>query len=196
MRNQVVSGLIGITLLGSVLAGCSSAPSSASDSPTPGSMTVDEASDWFGKAAEVVNACQTGSKAVGDAIQTFATSGDSGETSIPVVLAAGQAVEDCAIATDSTEQLQLLAEMEPVFPAATALLRQWIDAMALTNRDVLVAAATNLDSRTFVGKAFDDQRDADVIADEFEDLIAEASTTLGIAAPDGEIFYHWNAPGH
>jgi hypothetical protein len=198
VRSRVMLGVLGITVLGVVSAGCSSSSTSTSGPASSGSetMTVDEATDWFGKATEVVHGCQEGSKAVGDAIQVFAASGDSGETSIPMVLAAGQAIEDCTITPDSVDQLQLFSEMEPVFPEATALAREWVDAMAVANRDVLVAAATNLDSRLFIGVGFDHQRDANAIADQFEQLIVDASTALGIAAPAGEILYHWNAPEH
>ena len=196
MRSRVITKALGAILLGTVLISCSSTPSSKDSSPVPSSLTVEAATDWFGKASEFAHVCQSSSKAVGDAIASFAASGDSGETSIPILRAAGQAVEDCSGDEDATHQRQLMSEMDPVFPEATALLREWVAAMTVADRAALVAAATNLDSRSFVGQAFDDQRAADEIADRFEGLISQAAMQLGVDAPSGEILYHWNPPEH
>ena len=196
MRGRMLTRALGVAAFGFILISCSSGSSSSSSGPVPSSLTVESATDWFGKAAEYAEACQSGSKKVGDAIAAFAAGGDSGETSIPVVLAAGQAVEDCTGDADETHQQQLMDEMAPVFPSATSLLREWIDAMTVADRAALVASATNLDSRSFVGQAFDDQRAADELADQFEQLIVQAAAKLGIDPPVGEILYHWNPPEH
>ena len=194
VRAQVIVRVIGVALLGVVLLSCSS--STNAQGPVPRSLTIESATDWFGKASELVYECQVDSKAVGDAVTTFANSPDSGETSVPIMLAAGQAIEGCIISPDSVDQLRLLSEMDPLFPEATALLRQWIDEVVLVNRALLVAAATNLDSRRLVSEAFDGQHRADELADQFEQLIARTASDLGTEGPVGELLYHWNPPGH
>ena len=194
MRTQLMARVVGVALIGVGLVSCSS--SNSANSPAPQSLTIESATDWFGKASELVYECQVDSKAAGDAVTTFANSPDSGETSVPIMLAAGQAIEDCIISPDSVDQLRLLSEMDPLFPEATALLRQWIDEVVLVNRALLVAAATNLDSRQLVSEAFDSQHRADELADEFEQLIARTASDLGIEGPVGELLYHWNPPGH
>lgn len=193
MRRRVILLAAGPLAAASVLTGCSSSGSTASARPA---LTLEAATDWYANATEVALPCQEANKAVDDALDVVATSTEKSGTNVAVMLAAGQAVENCTIAPDSEAATQVLPGMDEIFPEGTLLLRQWIDASAQTDRAALLAAATNLDSRRFVGALFDDQRRADELAEQFEDLIASTAEDLGVELPPGETLYHWNPPEH
>jgi hypothetical protein len=193
MRRRVILWAAGPLAVASMLTACSSSGSTASARPA---LTLEDATDWYANAAEVALPCQESSKAVDDALDATAASTEKSDTNLAVMLAAGQAVENCTIAPDSEAATQVLPGMDEIFPEGTSLLRQWIDAAAQTGRAALLAAATNLDSRRFVGALFDDQRRADDLAQQFEDLVATTAASLGVDPPTGETLYHWNPPEH
>ena len=195
MRPRLTAGAVGVALLMVVVTSCSSSSTESKPVAAP-VLTLESATTWYGRASEVAHPCQVSSKAVDDALDAAASESAKSDTNVPVMLAAGQAVEDCTISADSDTVNRLIAEMDPVFPDGTALVRQWIDAMAQADRDALLAAATNLDSRQFVGALFDDQRRADELADQFENLVATTAESLGVAPPTTETLYHWNPPEH
>lgn len=192
MRKLVILEALGAGVLVVALMGCSSSkPTTAAPA-----LTVETGSDWYGRATEAAFACQQSTKAVDDALDVVASSAERSASSVAVMLAAGQAVEDCTISTDSERLDTMFREMDAIYPEGTDLLRQWLAAAAQADRDALLVAATNLDSRQFVGALFEDQRRADEIADQLEHLVATEAERLGVAAPTGETLYHWNPPEH
>ena len=193
MRNRAMAVVIGVVMVG-LLASCSSSNSGASRSAA--TLTLPEATDWYGKATESVADCRAGAAALGAAIAAFAVQTVDQASSVPIVMAAGDAAEVCLRALDSPAQLAVWAELERILPNEALLLEKWVDATDEVARASTVAAAGNLYSRYFVSAVFELQRQADEIAAQFEQRVVEISNDLGIDPPTGEILYHWNAPEH
>ena len=129
MRPRLTAGAVGVALLMVVVTSCSSSSTESKPVAAP-VLTLESATTWYGRASEAAHPCQVSSKAVDDALDAAASESAKSDTNVPVMLAAGQAVEDCTISADSDTVNRLIAEMDPVFPDGTALVRQWIDAMA------------------------------------------------------------------
>ncbi len=193
MRSRIVAGVAVLACVGS-LAACSS--SGSSSKAAGASVTLEQALDWYGRAVELALPCQSGARAVDTALTTAANDADAGDSDLPTVLAAGQAIEDCEIEADSVVEQREWASLASVLPAETAKLREWIGATVTVDENALLVAAGNFDSRRFVTALFDSQRVADAIADELEEMIAERAASLGVESPKRPILHRWDAPGH
>ncbi|MFM8861936.1 MAG: hypothetical protein ACKOIA_05720 [Acidimicrobiia bacterium] len=158
-------------------------------------LTADEVSDWFGRASEALFPCEASSKAVGDALAAEAAINDSDLVSLPLVTAAGQAVEECGALLD-TESDPLWDPLRTEWPGAGTALLARVRSLLAVDQAALVVAATNLDNRVLVGRQFEAARAADAAAAELETQIRAVAASVGVDVPSGETLYRWNPPDH
>lgn len=171
--------------------------SSCSGSGTSGapSLSADEASDWFGRAGELVLGCEVSSEAAGVATWAHAAEIDGSDFSIPTVMAAGQAVEECLGTLDETHDQQW-SDLLTQAPALAISLHGRVEALLAVDQAVLLAAANNFDNRAIVGDLFEKARAADAAATDLEQLVGSTAASFGVSLPDGPSLYRWNPPDH
>ena len=186
-RSAVIAGLLVVAVLA---AACDGKTSSR-----PADLGAEGVSDWFGRATQVLLPCEESSKLVGDALDAEEMSNDNAATSIPIVLAAGQAVEECTGVLDLQSDPQW-EEFRNDWPDAGAALLARVQSLLSVDEAALLAAATNLDNRSIVGRLYEAARAADATALELEEQIRSVASSLGIDVPGGESLYRWNPPDH
>lgn len=191
-RSARVAIVVPVLLVGALVAACSGGSSDSTQRPD---LSADEVSRWFGQAAEVLLPCEESSKLVGDAIDAEESSEAKNTTSIPVVLAAGEAVEECTGVLD-TRSDPLWDRLRSGWPDIAAALLTRVESLLAVDEAALVAAASNLDNRAFVSRVYETARVADDAATELEELVRSAAVGLGIDLPAGETLFRWNPPDH
>jgi hypothetical protein len=178
-----------------VLTSCSSSSTWGSNR-SAGAPSLDEATQWYASATELVSDCRQGAAMLGEAITAYATQSVDSVSSVPIVMAAGSAAAACLRPTDTPQQQRVWTALADLLPVETRLLESWVDATDQVARASTVAAAGNLASKYFVTDVFDLQRRADDIAGQFEQRVVAVASSLGVDPPTGEILYHWNPPNH
>jgi len=176
--------------ISALLVGAACSNSSGSNRP---SMDGEAAVNWFGEAMEAARPCQGSVEALGTAWKTAPSGPDE---SIPMLYAAGQGIEDCSIQVGDEERTKQWDDLMTQWPHATTLLRNWTEAVVATDYAALAAAATNLDNRPLVGELVSRFREADEIADAFEQAIREFAESLGIDVPAGDLLRRFDPPDH
>jgi len=171
------------------LASCSGG-SSAPDASA--SATPEEVSVWFDRAADVMHPCDTASRLTSDAIEAFAARSNGTDHDLALVLAAGNGIEECSSLTGAGLTLSQLSDVpQPIVPLVEVATR-WVAAMELANGAVLIAAADNLDNRLLVGEAFDQQADANAVADEFDVVLAQLLSEIDLKPSENVQLHRWN----
>lgn len=158
-------------------------------------LTADEVSDWLGRAAEVGLPCEESSALAGDALEAEEASNENAGTSMPIVAAAGQAIEECLALLDPDADHRWEG-LRADWPEAGAAFRARVEALLAVDEAALLAAATNLDNRTLVGRLYDAARAADGSADDLEALVRSTAASVGLEIPAGETLYRWTPPNH
>jgi len=171
------------------LASCSGG-SSAPDASA--SATPEEVSVWFDRVADVAHPCDTASRQTSDAIEAFAARSDGTDHDLALVLAAGNGIEECSSLTGAGIRLSQFTDVpKPIVPLVDVVTR-WVAAMESANGAVLVAAADNLDNRLLVGEAFDQQADANAVADEFDVVLARLLSEVDLKPSENVQLHRWN----
>ena len=171
------------------LASCSGG-SSAPDASA--SATPEEVSVWFDRVADVAHPCDTASRQTSDAIEAFAARSDGTDHDLALVLAAGNGIEECSSLTGAGLRLSQFTDVpKPIVPLVDVVTR-WVAAMESANGAVLVAAADNLDNRLLVGEAFDQQADANAVADEFDVVLARLLSEVDLKPSENVQLHRWN----
>ncbi len=184
--------VVPVLLVGVLVAACSGGRSDSTQRPE---LTAERVTAWFGETAEVLHPCEESSKLVGDAIRAEAESDAKNATSIPIMLAAGEAVEECTALLD-TRSDPIWDGLRSGWPEIAAALSARVESLLAVDQAALTAAATNLDNRALVGRVFEAARVSDAAATELEELVRSAAASFGVEFPAGETLYRWNPPDH
>ena len=186
-----VVAIVGVLAFGLMvtLASCSGGSSAPEGSA---SATPEEVSVWFDRVTDVMHPCDTASRQTSDAIEAFAARSDGTDHDLALVLAAGNGIEECSSVTGAGLTLSQFTDVPPPIVPLMDVATRWVAAMESANGAVLVAAADNLDNRLLVGEAFDQQADANAVADEFDVVLARLLSEVDLKPSENVQLLRWN----